>query len=51
MDPFMVLKLASNMSICVKRKGSVKKFDYMEIFIFFREMIELLFVTNSTLTF
>lgn len=47
----MVLKLALNMSICVKRKDSGKEFDYMEIFIFFREKIELLFVTNSMLTF
>ena len=51
MDPFIVLKLASNMSFCVKRKDSGKEVDYMEIFIFFREKIELLFVTNSTLTF
>lgn len=39
------------MSFCVKRKDSGKEVDYMEIFIFFREKIELLFVTNSTLTF
>lgn len=51
MDSFIVLKLASNMSFCVKRKDSGKEVDYMEIFIFFREKIELLFVTNSTLTF
>lgn len=47
----MILKLASNMSIYVKRKDSGKEFDYMEIFIFFWEKIELLFITNSMLTF
>lgn len=35
MDPFMSLKLASNVSVYVKRKGSGNKFDCMEIIGFF----------------